>query len=391
MWFTTFIFRNLTRRPLRSLLTAFAVAIAIGSVIALVGVASGFEQTFLTLYANAGVDLTVIRSGARQRLNSTLDERLGDKIQQIDGVREVLAGLADMVSFQEAGLYSVLVQGWEPQTAIFNHLKMKEGRSLVKGDKRAVLLGVILAGNLGKTVGDEVEVVEGEKYRVVGIYESNNIFENGALVMPIKELQRLMDRQGKVTGFSLILDNPHDTAAVQEIRRRIEALAPGLSALTTEDHVKSISEIRLAKGMAWLTSSIALFIGFFGMLNTMVMSVHERMHEIGVLRALGWRMTARHPHDRAGVGLPQRRGSAGGHDRRLGPCPPADPLSCRQGADRPEHSSAFLRLRPGHRRGPGPARQHPAGRARGPHVTDRGAALRMNSKEPHAKAQRTQR
>jgi putative ABC transport system permease protein len=42
--------------------------------------------------------------------------------------------------------------------------------------------------------------------------------------------------------------------------------------------------------MAWLTSSIALFIGFFGMMNTMVMSVHERMHEIGILRALGWRV-----------------------------------------------------------------------------------------------------
>src|SRR5215469_5197168 len=103
MWFSTFIFKNLIRRPLRSLLTAFAVALAIGSVIALVGIANGFEQTFLTLYANAGVDMIVVRSGARQRMNSTLDESLGDKIKQIDGVREVLSGLADMVSFEDAG------------------------------------------------------------------------------------------------------------------------------------------------------------------------------------------------------------------------------------------------------------------------------------------------
>lgn len=290
MWFSTFIFKNLIRRPLRSLLTAFAVALAIGSVIALVGIANGFEQTFLTLYANAGVDMIVVRSGARQRMNSTLDESLGDKIKQLDGVREVLAGLADMVSFEDAGLYSVVIQGFEPQTAVFDHMKIIAGRSLVKGDKRFALLGTILAGNLGKKVGDDVEVVEGEKYRVVGIYESSNVFENGAVVIPLKELQRLMDRQGKVTGFSLILDNPRDVEAVQEIRRKIEALAPGLSALPTADHVKSITEIRLAKGMAWLTSSIALFIGFFGMMNTMVMSVHERMHEIGILRALGWRV-----------------------------------------------------------------------------------------------------
>jgi putative ABC transport system permease protein len=290
MWFTTFVLRNLMRRPLRSLLTAFAVAIAIGAVIALVGIANGFEQTFLTLYANAGVDMVVVRKGARQRMNSTLDEKLGEQIKHVDGVREVLAGLADTVSFEDQGLYSVVVQGWEPETAVFEHLKIIEGRKLIKGEHRAVLLGTILAGNLGKKIGDPVEVVEGETYHVVGIYESHNVFENGALVIPLKELQRLMDRQGKVTGFSLILDNPRSPAAVEEIRHKIEALGPGLSALPTADHVKSITELRLARGMAWLTSSIALFIGFFGMMNTMVMSVNERMHEIGILRALGWRV-----------------------------------------------------------------------------------------------------
>jgi putative ABC transport system permease protein len=162
MWFSTFIFKNLIRRPLRSLLTAFAVALAIGSVIALVGIANGFEQTFLTLYADAKVDMIVVRSGARQRMNSTLDESLGDKIKQIDGVREVLSGLADLVSFEDAGLYSVVIQGFEPKTAVFDHMKIIDGRSLVKGDKRVALLGTILAGNLGKKVGEDVEVVEGE-------------------------------------------------------------------------------------------------------------------------------------------------------------------------------------------------------------------------------------
>lgn len=290
MWFTTFIFRNLVRRPLRSLLTAFAIAIAIGAVIALVGIANGFEHTFLKLYANAGVDMVVVRKGTRHRENSTLDETLGDRIKQIEGVREVLAGLADSVSFEEQGLYSVVIQGWEPETPVFKHLKIIEGRMLSKADHRAIMLGTILAGNLGKKVGDRLEVVEGETYDIIGVYESRNVFENGALVIPLKELQRLMDRQGKVTGFSLVLDNPHDPGAVQELRRKIEALAPGLSALPTTDHVKSITEIRLARGMAWLTSSIALFIGFFGMMNTMVMSVNERMHEIGILRALGWRV-----------------------------------------------------------------------------------------------------
>jgi putative ABC transport system permease protein len=289
MWFTTFVFKNVSRRLLRSLLTIFAIAIAIGSVISLVGIAEGFESSFLRLYENAGVDMLVVRSGARQKLNSTLDESLGDKMKEIKGVKKVLAGLADMVSFSEKGLYTVVIQGWQPETEVCEHLVIIKGRNLRKSDTQTVLLGANLAGNLGMDVGDDLEIIEGQKkYKVVGIYENHNVFEDGAMVVPLKELQRLMDREGKVTGFSLVLDNPRDSKGVEEIRRQIEALAPALSAKPTADHVKSISEIKLAKGMAWLTSCIALFIGFFGMMNTMVMSVHERTREIGILRALGW-------------------------------------------------------------------------------------------------------
>lgn len=296
MRFSTFVLKNLTRRPLRSLLTVFAIATAIGAAVSLVGVAHGFEQTFLSLYRNADVDMVVVRAGSRNRLHSTLDENLGEKIKKVPGVKEVIAGLVDVASFPDAGLVSVILQGWEPETAVFNHLTIMQGRSLRKTDKRAILLGHILAGNLGKKVGDTVDVVENEPFEVVGVYESRNVFENGAMVLPLSELQRIMDkgptgdRPGQITGFSLILDGPRDKAAMQQLRHEIEAVAPKLSAQPTGDFVKSIGEIQLAKAMSLLTSCIALCIGLFGITNTMVMSVNERTREIGILRAVGWQI-----------------------------------------------------------------------------------------------------
>lgn len=290
MRFTTFVLKNLARRPLRSLLTIVALAVAIGSVVSLVGIAHGFEQTFVTLYQNAGVDMVVTRAGGgRQRMN-TIDEALGAKIKQLDGVREVFAGLVDMVAFEELGLYNVGLQGWVPESAVFDHLTLVKGRSLNRNDTRSILLGSVLAHDMNKGVGDTVEVVEKEPFQVVGIYQSSNAIENGALILPLTELQRIMDRAGRVTGFSLVLDGPKDEASLRQLGQRIEALAPRLSALPTGDFVKSINEIRLAKAMALLTSCIALFIGFFGITNTMVMSVHERTREIGILRAVGWQM-----------------------------------------------------------------------------------------------------
>ena len=63
-------------------------------------------------------------------------------------------------------------------------------------------------------------LVEGEPFTVVGIYESRNAIENGALILPLHELQRIMDRAGKVTGFSLVLDGPQDSHSerVEDLR-----------------------------------------------------------------------------------------------------------------------------------------------------------------------------
>jgi len=47
--------------------------------------------------------------------------------------------------------------------------------------------------------------------------------------------------------------------------------------------------MQMMEASTWGIAMMALFVGGLGMANTMVMSVHERTREIGVLRALGWR------------------------------------------------------------------------------------------------------
>jgi putative ABC transport system permease protein len=288
MWFGTLILKNVVRRPLRSALTVIAIAIAICAVVSLVGIARGFQQSLADLYERVGVDLIVVRSGGRQRLNSALDARLGDKIRALPGVKDVLPGLVDVLSFSDYGIYSVILQGWVPETAAFEHLKMESGRMLTRKDRKAVMLGTLLAKNLGKKVGDTIDLLEDEQFTIVGIYESFNVYENGAMIIPLDQLQRIMDRPNQVTGFSLILTE-EGRRHLPRVRQEVEALARNISAMPTKEHVDSLQEIRLGKAMAFLTSAIALVIGLFGVMNTMVMAVHERTQEIGILRAVGWR------------------------------------------------------------------------------------------------------
>ena len=149
------------------------------------------------------------------------------------------------------------------------------------------MLGRVLAMTLDKKAGDRLQIA-GETFDVVGIFESDSWFENGGLLMPLKTLQKMMGREGQVTGF-LIHAATSDEKSIAELRMRIESTISGVAATPARDHVQGDTQIRLSRAMAWTTAAVALFLGSVGMLNTMLMSIFERTREIGILRAVGWR------------------------------------------------------------------------------------------------------
>ncbi len=287
MRFVTLIVRNLLRRRARTVLTATGLAVAIAAVLDLVGIAWNFEQSFLKLFTAKGIDLVVVRAGTSNQLSSTLDESLGAKLRGLEGVLDISPSLMDTVGFEQAHIASALINGWPSGSLLFRGSKLLDGRLFRPGEGNVALLGRVLALNLGKHVGDALDVA-GVTFQVIGIFESDSIFESGALIVPLATLQRMMGREGQVTGF-VIEARSSQPAAIAGLRKRIESAIPGVAATPARDHVQRDVQIQLAKVMAWATTVLALLLGSVGMLNTMIMAVFERTQEIGVLRALGWR------------------------------------------------------------------------------------------------------
>jgi len=288
MRLTTLAIRNVVRRPARSSLTIGGLALAVGTVVALVGIARGFERSMVALYEGRNVDIVVVQAGGVQKLGSGLDETLGEKIRRLPGVRTVSPGLADMISLDQYDMFGVLLRGLSPDSPEFNDVKVVAGRRLKPGDRQCIMLGKVLAKDLDKSVGDTVEVLEGEPYKVVGIYESFSLYENGSILMLLEEMQRLLYREGEVSGFAVISEYD-DQESIRRLCEQISALSGGLDVQPTQDFIDSVVEIRSARALAWLTSTIALIVGTIGTLNTMLMAVFERIREIAVLRAIGWR------------------------------------------------------------------------------------------------------
>jgi putative ABC transport system permease protein len=299
MRFTQFICKNVLRRKVRSTLTGIGVAVAISAVVALLGVANGFEQSSREMLTGRGVDLIVKRMGSGDFDTTRLDESIGSQLATIPDVGQVTPVLDDVVKLNNDPI-GVPLEGLPPDSPALKEFEKRivqgQGRNLLPTDHGCVIIGTILARNLNKKPGDTM-VIEQKPFKIVGIYQGSSMLENRGAVAHLSELQELMDRAGQVSEFQIILKPgiAGNEAAVEHVKTGIADLrGPDgkpyhLGALTTEQYVDSDNGIKLAGAMAWMTSSIALVIGAIGMLNTMIMSVLERTQEIGILRAIGWR------------------------------------------------------------------------------------------------------
>jgi len=149
-------------------------------------------------------------------------------------------------------------------------------------------MGEDLAKSLEKKVGDRIPLFDNGQYTVMGIVKSPVPYESESMWVALPDLQKFMAREGQVTGYAIVVDQPDNPAEVERIRAAIATLGPNIDAKTAADSVTSTTEIRFIRAMSVITSIIAIIIGAVGMLNTMVMSVFERTREIGILRAIGW-------------------------------------------------------------------------------------------------------
>lgn len=303
MRFSQLIYKNLARRPARSALTLLALATAITAVVSLFGVAKGFTHSFADVYASHEVDIVVSRQGTADRLSSSVDASYVEKTRQLPPVARAAGVMLDTLSLEDQGIYGVPTMGIEPGSWLLDSFEFVGQKPSVTstettGDKpdqasaqapdQTIMLGIHLADRLQAKVGGTVNLFE-EAYKVTGIFKSTSTWENGSMILPLSQLQKLTDRTGQVTYINVVLKTDDSKKSASEAINAIQQMDKRLLALTTSEYVETDTRMQLAHAMAWMTSAIALLIGTIGTWNTMLTSVMERTKELGILRAIGWR------------------------------------------------------------------------------------------------------
>ncbi len=175
--------------------------------------------------------------------------------------------------------------------------KIVEGRFLESIDDRGIVIGARLAERLETRLGKRVVVMSQDPdnnisergFRVVGIYRAElATVEDFNVYAARATLQRLLNIDGRVSQIVIVSD---DYREVDQLYEAISRATPdSLDArpwYEIDSFLASMFELMDGFVVVWV---VIIFLALsFGLVNTLVMAIFERVREIGLIQALGMR------------------------------------------------------------------------------------------------------
>jgi putative ABC transport system permease protein len=305
----------------RSLLTMLGVIIGIVSVVMTVGIGEGVKQEVAKQVNQFGDDLITVRPGNVHQSNgkivtntdllfglnsiSGLTEKDLDTVKSSPNIRLAapLSVISGTVQTEDRKLDNSLV------LATNNDLPGALNRSIRYGDffdtndqqGNFAVIGKHVAATLfdeqiplGRsfTFRGQTFVVRGmfDEFKSTPLSPVSNF--NDAIFIPYKVAERLTGNSTQMYSILAKPDKPDDTPkAISSVQSSLLASHGGqqdFSVLDQKENLAASSDVlSLITTMIAAIAGISLLVGGVGIMNIMLATVTERMHEIGIRKAIG--------------------------------------------------------------------------------------------------------
>lgn len=153
-----------------------------------------------------------------------------------------------------------------------------------------IIIGAGLAKKFGLDMGSVVNASspggEVRTLKVVGIFRTGNAnYDESQTFVLLKRAQGLLDRANRVNRFILQLNDPY---AAREVAAVIE-LQGGYKAVSWQEAAEDIMSVLLVRNLImYSVVSAILVVASFGIYNTISTIVMEKIHDIAILKSMGF-------------------------------------------------------------------------------------------------------
>src|SRR3989440_6730498 len=276
------VLSNLAHRPARTAVSIAGIALGVLLVVFTVGLAHGLLRERGKREANIGAEIMLRPSGTialsgMQPFTVPIEHVV--EVTRIPGVRTAVP-IGQFLDKSDSGFGSRLIEGIPyEQYAELNHLTIKEGRGLEKGDE--VIVDSAWQQERNIAVGATIEIYE-RPFKLVGVYEPPG---GGRIKIPLATMQ---DQVGSENRCNTILGACDDPNQQEQVAARIKEKFPDDQiVLTRELPELYMSSVPALNVFLKVVVGVAATISMLVILLAMYTTVTERTRQIGILKSLG--------------------------------------------------------------------------------------------------------
>jgi len=275
---------NLVHRPLRSVISALAVAIEVIMILSIAAIMLGMLNGSRTQTSGIGMDM-ITHPGTTSALMNTSSAnasvKVADVLQALPYVKVAApVNIKLTVGSSLENIYGI-------DFASFNALRPFEFISggAFQGPYDVMIDDYQAASGKHFKVGDTMKILNHD-FRVCGIFEHG---KGARKFIPLETMDAIDGNPGKASLFYLRTDNAPDHQ--EEVRKEILA-TDGMqeySVQTLDEFLSTLTPDRMPgfKIALDVVIGIAIIIGFMAIFQSMYTAVMERTREIGILKSMG--------------------------------------------------------------------------------------------------------
>jgi len=302
-------FMALKDRKLRTILTILGVVIGPATIVALVSTTQGLNQSIVSQISRMGIETLYISPLRGVRTPVSIDDRVISEIQSIDGVKDVIpiytiGSSRVSVGGKVLNDVNVVALRFSDLQKLFPGITVADGEGQIYESMSAAVVGFKVANpadvSIPKvSVGDSLIIsatrrtggTSARAYIVRGVLseygQSFFINPDTTVFISIKSGELLTGTKS----YSALFVKAESVDAVSSVQ---EVLSERFSGKFMVNSVSAIIErmSSITANISIFMSSIAsmsLVVAFIGIMTTMFTSVTERVREIGILKALGFK------------------------------------------------------------------------------------------------------